>query len=535
MNDTTQTRLPAPGAQWLGLLLTVVLGTAVLGTAVLGAASARAADAPELYLSLRGVADDTIEQGEPLHVSVLIEAPDGSTGTWLLAPAAGTWADAVSVEILAAGRNAPVVRGLAVGAPEQPAATVDAGRVAGGLWRVPAELMQPLAPGAYRVRATLAIAGGTGWKGTARSEELPLTVVAPSGAPARAGLKALALARDALLAGEPEKAAQLLDAELQRDPLQFRVLVLRARVAEQAGNPLAAQWLLNTARLSTAETADGYPNVELEELGARVLASLTNPAPEGATPKPPDWSWPPANVLRFLRERMEAAEKAPGKRQAAIGAATPGESTAASGTATAAVAAPKSSPAPAAEPRAVPAPATKATPSPRNVPASGLRHWLGDQAVPADPDGQWAVSARAGSQYGALERSASRATGAPDVPGADDHPNAWCPAVRDSGSDWLELGFARAVKATEVRVRQSYGPGAIVKVEAIEPNGRSHVWWEGVDPYGQDGLAADAVWFSVRVPATDYAVQKIRLTLNLGAHGRWKQIDSVQLIGKDTR
>jgi hypothetical protein len=27
-------------------------------------------------------------------------------------------------------------------------------------------------------------------------------------------------------------------------------------------------------------------------------------------------------------------------------------------------------------------------------------------------------------------------------------------------------------------------------------------------------------------------VQKIRLTLNLGAHGRWKQIDAVQLIGE---
>jgi hypothetical protein len=117
------------------------------------------------------------------------------------------------------------------------------------------------------------------------------------------------------------------------------------------------------------------------------------------------------------------------------------------------------------------------------------------------------------------------------VPGSDDHPNAWCPATRDSGSDWLELTFEKAAPATEVRVRQNYGPGAIVKVEAIEPDGKTHTWWEGVDPYGQDGFANDAVWFSVHVPPTGYSVQKIRLTLNLGAHGRWKQIDAVQLIG----
>jgi hypothetical protein len=155
---------------------------------------------------------------------------------------------------------------------------------------------------------------------------------------------------------------------------------------------------------------------------------------------------------------------------------------------------------------------------------------LSETAVVGDPAGQWAASAQASSQYGPGERSASRASGAPDVPGMDDHPNGWAPATRDRGTEWLELTFAKPVRASEVRVRQNHGPGAIVKVEAIEPGGRSHVWWEGVDPYGQHGEGRDAVWFAVRVPPTDYPVAKVKLTLNLAAHPRWKQIDAVQLV-----
>jgi len=44
-------------------------------------------------------------------------------------------------------------------------------------------------------------------------------------------------------------------------------------------------------------------------------------------------------------------------------------------------------------------------------------------------------------------------------------------------------------------------------------------------------LTNDAVRFSVRLPPTDYDVQKIRLTLDPGACSRWKQVVAVQLIG----
>jgi hypothetical protein len=113
------------------------------------------------------------------------------------------------------------------------------------------------------------------------------------------------------------------------------------------------------------------------------------------------------------------------------------------------------------------------------VPASELV----DAKITADAAGQWAASARAGSEYGKTQYSAGRATGAPNVTVVGNSPDAWCPAVRNVGMDWLEVTFANPVSAVEVRVQQSEASGAIAKVEAFEPDGTAHVWWEGTDPY----------------------------------------------------
>jgi hypothetical protein len=109
-------------------------------------------------------------------------------------------------------------------------------------------------------------------------------------------------------------------------------------------------------------------------------------------------------------------------------------------------------------------------------------------------------------------------------------PDAWCPALRDKGVDWLEVTFAKPVQATELRVRQNDASGAITKVEAIESNGTSHVWWEGIDPYKAPAVR-EIVWFAVRVPKTTYAVARVKLTLNLASGPGYKEIDAVQLVG----
>lgn len=165
-------------------------------------------------------------------------------------------------------------------------------------------------------------------------------------------------------------------------------------------------------------------------------------------------------------------------------------------------------------------------PSPGQVVGSAE---LVDAKIRADGAGQWAAAARAGSEYGRTQYSAAQATGAPNVTVAGNSPDAWCPAVRNVGLDWLLVTFANPVAAVEVRVRQSDASGAITKVEAIEPDGTSHVWWEGVDP--AKALAVrEIVWFAVRVPQTTYPVAHVKFTLNLASGPGYKQVDAVQLV-----
>ena len=153
---------------------------------------------------------------------------------------------------------------------------------------------------------------------------------------------------------------------------------------------------------------------------------------------------------------------------------------------------------------------------------------LSDAKIVPDPAGQWAATAQAKTSYSSPEYGAVKATGAPNVSVGGNSSEAWCPAVRDQGMDWLELTFAKPVPATEVRVRQPDASGAIVKVEAIEPDGTSHVWWEGVDPSQSPGR--EIIWFAVRVPKTSYAVARVKLTLNLASGPGFKEIDAVQLV-----
>jgi hypothetical protein len=153
-----------------------------------------------------------------------------------------------------------------------------------------------------------------------------------------------------------------------------------------------------------------------------------------------------------------------------------------------------------------------------------------DARIIADPAGQWAVTAIAGTQYGKTQYSAAQATGAPNILTAGNSPDAWCPENKNVGTDWLELTFAKPVHATEVRVRQNDAAGAITKIEAIEPGGTTHIWWEGVDPYVAPAVR-EIAWFAVRVPKTAYLVAKVKITLNLASGPGYKEIDAVQLVG----
>ena len=506
-------------------LLRSIITTGVLSALALslpwsafGAEAPRAA-APELSVSLRGLVDDELEQGEPLRVVVRLESSGEGNGIVELAPAAGTWVEAVAVELSAAGGGAVLARATPVGVPASPRATLDRERIAGGMWMFAGGATQGLAPGDYVVRARLAIKGGAGWSGGATSDEVPFKVVGVSAAPERVSARTFVRAQIAFSQGAFEEAARLVDAVLTKTPDDFDLLCLRADVALGGGNPMAAMICVNRAARALAPTSPGPPPLMLHEVQSRVRAAQG--AGTASPASPPAWTWPPASVWTLPEKEAAALLD-----KAVPAAVVKGPSAAQVPVAASASLSAKTTVTPAASPAMASGTARPGAASIGTlVPASELV----DAKIRADAAGQWAASARAGSEYGKTHYSAARATGAPNVPVVGNSPDAWCPAVRNVGMDWLEVTFANPVSAVEVRARQSDVSGAIAKVEAIEPDGTAHVWWEGVDPY-QAPAVRKIVWFGVRVPRTAYLVARVKFTLNLASGPGYKQIDAVQLL-----
>jgi hypothetical protein len=194
-------------------------------------------------------------------------------------------------------------------------------------------------------------------------------------------------------------------------------------------------------------------------------------------------------------------------------------------------------------PTPTPAPAATAPATPASTSAGGngtadttAKLSPGDAAVKldainTDPNGQWAISATASSSYnnaqGAAQWSANQATGAPDVAAYADDGKAWAPSSKDAGLEWLDLKFPKAVHATEVRVRESFNSGTVVKVELIDDGGTAHTAWAGNDP--TTGLN----YLLVTFPRTDFKTAEVKIILATNISEGWKEIDAVQLVGTD--
>ena len=120
-----------------------------------------------------------------------------------------------------------------------------------------------------------------------------------------------------------------------------------------------------------------------------------------------------------------------------------------------------------------------------------------------------------------------QAVGEPDTMQSGDIATAWAPREPDGGEEWLKLEYERAVDIAEVRVRETYNPGAVSKVTAFLPNGSEIVLWEGVEP-----KAEAPVEMSFAVPQSVNA-QSVKVYLDTKRVPGWNEIDAVELIGRD--
>lgn len=157
---------------------------------------------------------------------------------------------------------------------------------------------------------------------------------------------------------------------------------------------------------------------------------------------------------------------------------------------------------------------------------------LRGRATPSEPPleapvvlSQWAMAAEASSRFASPDWGPGRAVGAPDVMTCADDPRAWASA-RGNGLEWLQLDFEVPVYATEVRVFQTLGPGAIARVHLVDMAGGRQLVWEGTDT----SSVCPSV-FTASFARTAYLVSGVWIELDESRTGYWNQIDAVALIG----
>jgi hypothetical protein len=191
-------------------------------------------------------------------------------------------------------------------------------------------------------------------------------------------------------------------------------------------------------------------------------------------------------------------------------------------------------PVPAAAPAAAPAaPVVNADGSSADTTAKlAAADWAVKQdEIKNDANGEWAILATASSSYndaqGQSPWSPNQATGLPNVDKYGDDGKAWTSKTPDSGIEWLDLKYPKAIHATEARIRESCGSGAIIKVELFDESGTSHVVWAGNDP--TTGLN----YLMVKFAKTAFKSDHMKITLATNVIPGWNEIDAAQLVGTD--
>jgi len=116
--------------------------------------------------------------------------------------------------------------------------------------------------------------------------------------------------------------------------------------------------------------------------------------------------------------------------------------------------------------------------------------------------------------------------GPPDTANAGDAPTAWASLEATAGPEWLALGFDHAVELAQVRIRETYNPGAISKVTALV-NGGEVVLWEGTAAKAK-GIRDFVVPVSGSIQANSVIVH-----LDTTRVSSWPEIDAVELVGRD--
>jgi hypothetical protein len=139
---------------------------------------------------------------------------------------------------------------------------------------------------------------------------------------------------------------------------------------------------------------------------------------------------------------------------------------------------------------------------------------------------QWASAAKASSQYGKVEWSASQATGAPNVLACRDDVKAWA-SYGAKTREWIELTYDVPVIPTEITIIQTYNPSQVVEVYVTDMEGEEHLILD-VDPVSVD--CPD--FHTIFIEEVNFLIHKVTVVIDQSIMGwGWNEIDAVELVG----
>ena len=118
--------------------------------------------------------------------------------------------------------------------------------------------------------------------------------------------------------------------------------------------------------------------------------------------------------------------------------------------------------------------------------------------------------------------------GEPDTPEPGDNGTAWAAGSSDMQIETLLLNYAQAVVPTGIEIYETYNPGAVTRIEVLDP--ASDEWvvvWEGLADTAGEEIAV----FSPALAPVDFATTQVRVTVDEPALPGWNEIDAVKLIG----
>ncbi len=80
--------------------------------------------------------------------------------------------------------------------------------------------------------------------------------------------------------------------------------------------------------------------------------------------------------------------------------------------------------------------------------------------------------------------SASQILGPPSVmPDFGETPCAWSPAILSNRTQWITVGFSKAIPVRQVAVAENINPGAIAFISVIDSSGRETKIWQDLSPH----------------------------------------------------